>query len=69
MNTETLGIGTLALIGLLIIILVFVAPLISIWALNTLFSLSIPTTIWTYLAMLWLHVVIGGSISYKKTKF
>ena len=56
----------LALLGILIIILVIVSPIFSIWALNTLFSLAIPTTIWTYLAMLWLHILIGGSISYKR---
>jgi hypothetical protein len=56
-----------ALLGLLLIILIIVSPLLSIWALNTLFSLSIPTNIWTYLATLWLHIVIGGSMSYKKS--
>ena len=57
----------MALLGLLIIVLVIASPLLSIWALNTLFSLAVPTTIWTYLAMLWLHIVIGGSMSYKKS--
>jgi len=57
----------MALLGLLVIIIVIASPLLSIWALNTLFSLSIPITIWTYLATLWLHIVIGGSISYKKS--
>ena len=58
----------LALIGLLVIILVLVSPIFSIWALNTLFSLAIPTNLWTWLAMFWLHVVIGGGfVSYKKS--
>lgn len=59
---------TLAVIGLLVIILVFVSPLLSIWALSTIFSLAIPTNVWTWLAAAWLHIVIGGSVSYKKTK-
>ena len=59
---------TLALIGLLVIVLIFVSPLLSIWALNTIFSLAIPTNVWTWLAVAWLHIVIGGSVSYKKTK-
>ena len=59
---------TLALIGLLVIVLVLVSPLLSIWALNTIFSLTIPTNVWTWLAVAWLHIVIGGSVSYKKTK-
>ena len=58
---------TMALIGLLVIVLILVSPIFSIWALNTLFSLAIPTNLWTWLAMFWLHVVIGGSVSYKKS--
>lgn len=57
----------LALLGILLIILVFVSPIFSIWALNTIFSLAIPMNLWTWLAMSWLHVVIGGGfISYKR---
>jgi len=38
------------------IVLFLLAPFLSIWSLNTLFpTLSIPYTIWTYLAMLWVH--------------
>lgn len=58
---------TLALIGLLVIVLIIVSPFLSIWALNTLFSLTIPTNIWSWLAVCWLHIVIGGSVSYKKS--
>lgn len=59
----------LALLGILLIILVFVSPIFSIWALNTLFpTLAIPTNLWTWLAVFWLHVVIGGSISYRRDK-
>jgi len=62
-----MNIYTMALLGLLLIVLVFVSPLLSIWALNTIFpSLAIPTNIWTWLAVAWLHIVIGGSVSYKK---
>jgi hypothetical protein len=58
---------TLALIGLLVIVLIIVSPFLSIWALNILFSLTIPMNIWTWLAVCWLHIVIGGSVSYKKS--
>lgn len=34
-------------------------PLISLWALNTLFHASIPYTFWTWLATAWLHTVLG----------
>ena len=59
---------TLAVLGLLIIVLVFVSPIFSIWALNTIFpSLAIPTNVWTWLAVFWLHIVIGAKASYKKS--
>jgi hypothetical protein len=28
--------------------------------------LAIPMNIWTWLAVCWIHIVIGGSVSYKK---
>ena len=57
---------TLALIGLLVIVLIIVSPIFTIWALNTLFPvLAIPMNIWTWLAVIWLHIVIG-SASYSK---
>ena len=61
---------TLALLGILIIVLVFVSPLLTIWALNTIFpTLAIPTNVWTWLAVAWIHIVIGGGfVSYKKKK-
>ena len=58
----------MALIGLLVIVLIIVSPIFSIWALNTIFpTLAIPTNIWTWLAVAWIHVVISdGFVSYKK---
>lgn len=50
------------LLGLLLV-LVLVAPVLTIASLNTLFNLSISYTIWTYLSVLWLNVVTFGSIS------
>jgi hypothetical protein len=58
---------TLALIGLLVIVLIIVSPFLTIWALNTIFSLTIPTNIWTWSAVCWLHIVIGGRVSYEKS--
>ena len=58
----------LALLGIVVIILVLVSPIFTIWALNTLFPvLAIPMNIWTWLAVCWIHIVIGGSVSYKKS--
>jgi len=58
--------SSVLLFGLLILVLLFVSPILTIWALNTVFpSLAIPLTIWTWLAVCWLHVIIAG-VSYKR---
>lgn len=50
---------------LLILILLIAGPLITIWALNTLFPvLMIPYTFWTWLAML----VLSTGLFYKSSK-
>lgn len=51
-----------ALILLLILLIVF-SPLITIWALNTLFALNIAYTVWTWLATAWLSLVTFGSVT------
>ena len=54
---------TIALYVLLAIALIIVSPFIFIWALNTLFPvLAIPTTIWTYLAALWVQSLLVFSV-------
>jgi multidrug transporter EmrE-like cation transporter len=50
------------LVGLLILLIVF-SPLITLWALNTLFNLGIAYTIWTWLATAWLSLVTFGSVT------
>ena len=58
---KIIGIG--ALIGALILI----GPLLTIWALNTLFPvLAIPYTIWTWAAALILGSLIGPSVKVKR---
>ena len=51
--------------GVVLVVVVFLAvvmvlPLISIWALNTLFLLGIEYNVWTWLAAAWLHWAIAG---------
>lgn len=48
----------LLIIGL--IVLVICGPFMTIWALNTLFSLHIQTNFWTWLAALLLGTFFGG---------
>ena len=57
--------GVLALFAL-ILLLIALGPLVTIWALNTLFGLKIAFTFWTWLAVLWLSAAFGA-ISYKKS--
>lgn len=55
----------LILLVLLIVAIVAAGPLITIWALNTLFPvLAIPFTIWTWLAAL----CLGGVMVYRGHK-
>lgn len=48
---------------LLILGLIVVGPLITIWAVNTLFGLGIAYTFWTWLAVVWLQMVTFGNIA------
>lgn len=51
----------LVLFVMVIILVLIVSPLISIWSINTLFNTTIPTTLWTYLAALWLTGLVAGN--------
>jgi hypothetical protein len=50
----------LAVVALLVVALVL-SPLAIIWALNTLFLLAIPYNFWTWLAVVVLLILLGGS--------
>jgi hypothetical protein len=47
------------LLGALIILVA--SPMASIWAINTLFSLTIPFTLQTWLAATWLTILLVGT--------
>ena len=53
--------GVLGGIILLVVVLLFLSPFISIWSINTLFNTNIQTNLWTYLAALWLTGLVAGS--------
>lgn len=55
------------LIALLVLIVMVGGPLAVIWALNTLFSLNIPFTFWTWLAVVILAALIPSSTSVSKS--
>ncbi len=53
---------------LVIVAAVFIAPLITIWALNTLFGLGIAFTVTNWLAICWLQTVTFGGMNYRASK-
>ena len=53
--------GILGGIILLVVVLLFLSPFISVWSINTLFHTNIPINLWTYLAALWLTGLVAGS--------
>ena len=54
-----------AIIGALVALLavIFVAPILTIASLNTLFGLSIAYTLYTYLSVMWLNITTFGGLS------
>ena len=52
--------GIIALI-ILAIILIGIGPILTIMSLNALFGLTIGITIWNWLAVLWLSMLVAGS--------
>lgn len=50
-----------------IVFLIVVGPLLTIWALNTLFPvLAIPYTVWTWLAVIFLGGFLRANVNIKK---
>ena len=54
-----------AIIGALVVLLgvIIAGPLLTIGALNTLFSLNIAYTLYTYLSVMWLNITTFGGLS------
>ena len=65
MSNVTAIFGGAALI-LLVIALVTIGPIFTILALNTLFTLSIPITFWTWLSTFWLGCLFIPQKNYFK---
>ncbi len=55
-------------LAVLIVCLLFVGPVFTILSLNTLFGLTIPINIWTWLSAFWLGAVVYGSTVSNKSK-
>ena len=58
---------TIVIAAVLVVILIAAGPLLTIWALNTLFpALAIPYTVWTWLAALVLGVLVNPNVRVTK---
>jgi hypothetical protein len=65
MTKETKDIFKLVGFVLAILFLIFlmgIGPVITIWSINTAFSLHIAYTFWTWLSMMWLQLVTFGGV-------
>ena len=53
-----------AVIGALVVLLavIFVAPILTIASLNTLFGLNIAYTLYTYLSVMWMNLATFGGL-------
>lgn len=52
----------LVLLIVVLLLIVALAPFATIWSMNTLFSLSIEYTFWTWLATVWISLVTFGGL-------
>ena len=54
-----------AVVGALVVLLavIFVAPILTIASLNTLFGLNIAYTLYTYLSVMWMNITTFGGLS------
>jgi hypothetical protein len=52
---------------LLLVVLLAIGPLLTIWALNTLFGLGIAYTFWTWLAVIFLGMFLNARIGQKSS--
>ena len=53
-----------AIVGALVVLLavIFAAPILTIASLNTLFGLNIAYTLYTYLSVMWLNITTFGGL-------
>lgn len=48
------------LVAIICLCVGIISPIFTILAINTLFSTTIPLTIWTWLSMMWLYFLVGA---------
>ena len=67
MNNTSQNVVVVMWVILVLVALIF-APLVSIWALNTLFNLNIAFNFWTWCASLWIGSFFSGVKLISKNK-
>lgn len=67
MNNTSQNVVVVVWVILVLVALIF-APLVSLWALNTLFSSNIAFNFWTWLASLWIGSFLSGVKLISKNK-
>lgn len=67
MNNTSQNVVVVMWVVLILAALIFV-PLVSIWALNTLFSLNIAFNFWTWFASFWIGSFFSGAKLISKNK-
>ena len=61
--------STVIVVGVILVLLMLaLGPIITIWSLNTLFGLSIPTNIATWFAALWTSILVGSAAARSSSK-
>ena len=55
------------LMVLFFIVMLVLGPIATLWSLNLLFGLSIPVTIKTFFATMWLCMVLGARVSFNRS--
>lgn len=65
--TDLTGFLLIFLTVLFFIVMLVLGPILTIWSLNLLFGLSIPVTIKTFFATMWLCMFFGARASLKRS--
>lgn len=66
MSTDSATAVVLVAGFILVVAMIVLGPVVTIWALNTLFALGIPTNVYTWLAVMWIHILITARGVVKK---
>ena len=67
MGYSATKIAIYGIVILFFIVMLVLGPILTIWSLNLLFGLSIPVTIKTFFATMWLCMVLGARTRFNRS--